>query len=166
MGSGNSYVCSKCKKHYNAFWGTGKFFPKLYADTVADVKAGKYGEMARRIMCNKKFVAIDAAQYVYICSKCHYWKVAKDMSLYILKNPKALMKKYGLESDEKLNNRPYVDGYMLQKEYRILKRYNHVCDKCKRIMHKSSGKERDKLPCPDCGGAPDKQDYSGMILWD
>ncbi len=45
------------------------------------------------------------------------------------------------------------------------KRRVHKCEKCGGVMHKATSDEESNLPCPDCGGAPEKG-HVNLIMWD
>ena len=166
MGSGVGFKCSKCGKEYNANTGIGFMFPKVYKETLADVKTGKYGEEWMSLALSEELVAVDAERYLYICKKCGHWTVDLGLSLYAPNDPKAIMRKqYGIKTVEEWGGVPYVMSWGLEQDYHIIKRRVHKCENCGGVMHKASDKEKSNLPCPECGGAP-KNGSQFFINWD
>ncbi len=166
MGSGVGFKCSKCGKEYCANTGIGFLFPEVYKETLADVKAGKYGEEWKRLALSEELVAVDAERYLYVCKKCGHWEVEYGLSLYAPNNVKKLKKKkYGEKTVEQWGEVPYVMSMDLEEDYHLLKRRVHKCEKCGGVMHKATRDEESNLPCPDCGGAPEKG-YLNIINWD
>ncbi len=166
MGSGVGFKCSKCGKEYCANTGIGFLFPEVYKETLSDVKAGKYGEEWKKLALSEELVAVDAETYLYVCKKCGHWDVEPGLSLYAPNDVKKLKKKkYGEKTVEQWGEAPYVMSMDLEEDYHILKRRVHKCEKCGGVMHKATREEELNLPCPDCGGAPEKGQVN-MIMWD
>lgn len=146
MGYGRRFVCSKCKKEYNASWGVGFSFPEEYERTLSDIRKGKYGEVMKAISHDERYIAVDAEEYLYICGKCNAWKVEKGLSLYAPKNLKLLMmKRYGDKTVAEWGEAPYVVSWDLKENYRLVKRYVHNCDKCSGVMHRATEDEEYNL---------------------
>ena len=166
MGRGLSYRCSKCGKTYYANTGIGFMFPEVYKETHSDVKSGKYGEDWKELALSGELIAVDAELYLYVCRKCGHWEVEPDLSLYAPNDPEALKKKeYGIKTVEEWGEVPYVMGDDLESDYHILKRYVHKCKKCNDDMHRAAEDEKNSLPCPNCGGTPDKSNPE-IVMWD
>ena len=166
MGIGYTFTCSKCKKRYSASWGSGFMFPAVYEETMKAVRAGEYGIEWQKLVAENDYAVIDAEKYIYLCRRCHNWQSEPGLSIYEPKDIEAIKIKYKLDCDDELKDRPYVTTMDIKEEYRILKRYVHVCNKCSGIMHRATKDELEYLPCPECGGAPEEPGSSGMILWD
>lgn len=135
MGRGLAYKCSKCGKEYSAFIGMGYMFPTEYCEVFHDMKNGKYGPDMQEAI-EQPGVNVDAVKHLYICKKCNNWTVDYGLSLY--------------------------DA---NKDNKIIKRYVHKCEKCGGVMHRASSAEKNSLPCPKCGGAPENGEAK-IICWD
>lgn len=165
MGTGYGFKCSKCGKEYCADVGIGFLFPKVYKETLVDVKSGKYGEEWKSIALSEEFVAVDAESYLYAC-KCGYWEAVPGLSLYAPNDIEKLKKKkYGEKTVEQWGEVPYVMGLDLKQNYHLLKSRVHKCKKCGDVMHDATQEEKDNLQCPYCGGAPSKEDQE-LYRWD
>ena len=159
MGNGFKYKCSKCGKHYSGIWGIGMMFPQIYQETIAKIEQGEYGENWKRLYFDNDHVAVDAEEYVYICSSCNAWKIDKGLSLYTANSEGA--KKSIERGCVVINDRLRYET----EAFKLLKSYIHKCDNCGGRMHKANGKEIRNLPCPHCGGARDKN-IEYVINWD
>lgn len=166
MGSGVGFKCSKCGKRYCANTGIGFRFPEFYKEILKDVKEGKYGEEWKSLSLSQELVAVDAELYLYVCKKCGHWEVEPGLSLYAPKDVNLIKsKQYGIKTVEEWGEVPYVMSMDLEEDYQLLKRHVHKCGKCGGVMHKATKEEEGNLPCPDCGGAPEKG-YAEIINWD
>ena len=166
MGVGYSFTCSKCGKQYDASWGSGYMFPVEYEEIMKAIRAGEYGTEWQKLEAENDYVVVDAEKHIYLCKKCHNWQSEPAMSLYVPRDLEAIKKKHRLESSEELKERSFVIPWEIKKEYRIFKRYVHVCKKCRGLMHKATKEELESLPCPECGSAPKEPGSNGMIYWD
>ncbi len=166
MGSGIGLKCSKCGKEYAAYTGIGFLFPQVYKETLTDVKNGKYGEEWKNLALSEELVAVDAERYLYVCEKCGHWDTEPDLSLYAPNDvEKIKQKKYGEKTVEQWGEVPYVMSDGLEEDYHLLKRRDHICEKCGGVMHKATREEEYTLHCPDCGGAP-VEGYHCLHKWD
>ena len=164
MGSGFELKCSKCKKEYGIYLGFGMLYPNLYEETVKDIKDGKFGKEWKQFYEDTENVAVDVENHVFICPNCGFWKQEKGMSLYVPDNEYALKDvKKGLPifyGDESI---PAMFGQ--KPEYRLVREFEHKCDKCGAKMREASESEMWGLPCPECGASPDPEEIS-IMDWD
>ena len=164
MGQGYSYTCKKCKCEYSVCPGIGMRYPSVYRDRLAEIAEGEYGPDWQELYNNTPFAAIDAARVVYVCDACDTWEYGTDISLYAPNDPDSIpQKQYGIKTVAEWGYVPYVMKWDLKKEYHILKRYYHRCDKCGKRMHKASLTELQNLSCPECGSKNHAEDF---LCWD
>ena len=101
---------------------------------------------------------------VYICDGCGTWEHGTDVSLYAPNDPDSIpQKQFGIKTVEEWGYVPYVMCWDLEKEYHLVKRQYHCCNKCGKRMHKASSAELKTLSCPKCGS--DNQ-AEGALKWD
>ena len=166
MGCGVGFKCSKCGKEYETHTGIGMGFPMVYKRTIDEVKNGRYGEEWKRLALSEDFVAVDAERYLYICEKCGYWTVDLDLSLYAPNDPETIKTmQYGEKTVEEWGKVPYVMRWDLEQDYHLLKKRIHKCKKCGDSMRIATSEEEYRLPCPECGGTPEKGSIC-EINWD
>lgn len=167
MGQGYSYKCSECGNDYNVWLGRGMGFSDTYNETINDIKAGKYGELWRDFFNEVPYMAVDAERYLFICKECGKWKVDKNLSLYAPKRPEAIpRKRYGIKTVEEWGYVPYVMSYDLMRDYRLVHKYAHICEKCGKdmsVIGTDDLNKVEKLPCPECGTI---NDVYGYVNWD
>lgn len=165
MGAGYIYNCSSCGKHFAVHTGVGYLFPKVYADIIADVQDGGYGENWKNAFTRAPYMAIDASSAVYICGSCGYWEEAPVLALYSPKDPEQLKSlEYHGKTVEEWGFVPYVLPADLKDKYRFVKNYRHVCPGCNKQMRKAKDEELQQLSCPGCDHAADRDEYT--MSWD
>lgn len=152
MGKGFTYTCKKCYHKYSVMLGIGMMFPTVYAEETQKISDGMYGDEWRDLYNKIPYAAIDASKTLYICDNCKRWEEGTDITLYQPKDPDA---DWGIV--------PYVMKMDLEKDYRVLKRYYHHCNICKKRMHKATSEELMDLYCPKCGEKNLAQD---LLMWD
>ena len=166
MGCGTVLKCSKCHKEYEILTGIGMLYPLVYSELLDDIKNGKYGKEWQDIALKTPHVAVDAEKHVYSCRKCGAWKTEEGLSIYEPDDYESLnTKRYGHIPVEERGDDPFVLAMNHKKDYHVVKRYVHKCDKCGSRMHRVNENEFHDLPCPECGGKPEKG-YNSIILWD
>ena len=164
MGQGYSYRCKKCGHEYSVDPGMGMLYPNVFRERLAEIAEGAYGTELKDLIDNTDYAAIDASSVVYICSYCNRWELGTDVTLYAPNDPESIAKKqYGILTVEEWGYVPYVTRWNLEREYHVLKRYYHKCEKCGRRMHKASDYEEQNLSCPKCG-EPNSTDR--FFFWD
>ncbi|MDO5138764.1 MAG: hypothetical protein Q4D71_09960 [Oscillospiraceae bacterium] len=164
MGTGYSYNCIKCGHKYSVYPGIGAIYPHVYRKKLAEIAEGACGAEWKDLLEKTPYAAIDAETVIYICSSCNRWETGTDITLYAPDDPESISKKqYGIKTVEEWGYVPYVTDWHLEKDYHVLKRYYHKCEKCGRRMHKASEAEMQNLPCPECG-EPNRS--GGIIMWD
>ena len=156
MGKGYSFTCKKCGFKYCVYPGYGFMYPQEYKDRLNEIKSGVYG-LARKEMCDHTpNVAINAARVIYICNNCHRWETGTDVTLYAPNTP-------GMIQINDMDDVFYADDQDLERNYHVVMRYYHSCDKCGKRMHKASMKELQNLSCPECG---ESNQTEGILMWD
>ena len=164
MGYGYDYKCKTCKKKYSVRLGIGFSFPSVYRRLLSDIKDGKYGDTFKNILESKKYVAVDAEKELYICKNCGKWETNYILNLYIPKNiEKLLNKQYGIKTVREWGYVPYVMEYDLIKNYKLLRRYVHVCSNCGKRTHKANETDLGQLTCPHCST---KNAIESYVDWD
>ena len=152
MGEGFTYYCKKCHHSYSVMLGIGMLFPFEYEEEVGKITDGVYGDEWRDLFQKTPNAAIDAGKVLYICDNCRRWEIGTDITIYLPKDPDA---DWGIV--------PYVVKSDLKSDYRVLKRHYHVCNTCKKRMHKATFEEMMELYCPKCGEKNMAQD---LVDWD
>ena len=164
MGKGYAYRCKKCRNKYSVHLGVGMRYPSVYQEKLAEIARGVYGTELKDLINSTDYVAIDASRVIYICSSCNKWELGTDVTLYAPNDPESISKKqYGIKTVEEWGYVPYVLDWELKRDYHVLKRYYHKCEKCGQFMHKASSEEEQNLQCPECG-EPNKA--KNIIMWD
>ena len=164
MGDGYGYKCKKCSHEYSVFLGIGMLYPMEYEKMVNDIVSGKYGPDVQNLMQNTPYAAVDAGNRLFSCSRCGFWEVGKDLTIYAPDDSDMIiMKKYGDKTVGKLGEVPYVMGSDLKENYHVLKRHYHKCPQCGGRMHKAGKHEILNLPCPNCG---ERNEQKSTIIWD
>lgn len=164
MGKGYSYKCKKCSHEYSVFLGIGMLYPIEYKEMINDMASGKYGQDCQKLMQNIPYAAVNAGNYLFSCSRCGFWEIGKDLTIYAPDDLDKISKgKYGDKTVEELGEVPYVMECDLKENYHVLKRHYHKCPKCSGRMHKASKHEMLNLPCPNCG---ERNEQKSTIMWD
>ncbi len=167
MGRGRRLICNHCNKETNMCFGMGFFFPDEYRDKVKEICDGKYGEEWKILYQSKEYVAVNAYSYLYYCKKCGRWEYGTSMDLYEpKKSNKIRKKKHGDNIVEEWGEISYVIPIDLEDDWKLLKAYNHNCQKCKDPMVRTDDYKDTifwKLKCKDCGN---ELEDKGFFLWD
>ena len=144
MGIGFTYYCKNCGKDYYVAPGVGMGYPSLCDETLAAVKAGKYGEKLKAAAESEKHVGCAAERKIYVCEDCGCWDELIDASVY------------GWANKKKDREIPYVAPWCDEKkDYRLIEQYVPTCGKCGGAMHaididEDSG-ATPALTCNHCG---------------
>lgn len=164
MGSGYQFMSSKCNEIYGIYLGIGMLYPNVYEETVKDIKNGTFGKEWKQFYEDTENVAVDVENRIYICPDCGSWKQEKGLSLYAPNNEYALKDvKKGFPIFYGNDSIPAMFGH--KPEYRLVKEYEHKCDKCGIKMREADNRELYGLPCPKCGASPDP-DQIDIMDWD
>lgn len=163
MGEGHIIKCSNCGTEYMVDTGIGMLFPKVYGDTVEDIKAGKYGEEAKELFMSKPYKAVDCEYDLYVC-ECGNWNVEENLDIYEISDESRMKERYPAEEGH-----GYVMREDLEEYFKLIMPHVHVCERCgkpmKRIKRPDYYVRQYGLKCPDCG-TKNKADLSTRILWD
>ena len=164
MGDGYGYTCKKCKHKYFVHLGNGMMYPTVYRNIVVDISEGAYGADLQELYNSIPYAAVDGARVVFICEGCGAWELGSDVSLYAPNDPDSIpQKRFGIKTVAEWGYVPYVTNWHLKNEYHLVKRHYHHCCKCGEKMRKASSAELTTLPCPECGGENQADDW---ITWD
>ena len=164
MGYGYHYTCNKCKHEYTVDLGVGFMFPDDYREILDDISKGVYGSELQELYNSFPYAAVNGERVAYICNGCGSWEVGIDVSLYAPNEPDRIAEQqFGKKTVAEWGYVPYVMKRDLMKEYHLVKRYYHCCDKCGKRMHKASSTELQNLSCPECGSKNHAEDF---LYWD
>ena len=162
MGKGYMYHCSSCGKDYTLFLGVGMGHMHVCRETLAAVRAGKYGEKLKAAAESEQYVLTEAENKLYKCNDCGFWDVLPDASVYGLADKKNGPKiKFGEKTIEEWGEIPYMTD---RKDFRLLEEYVPTCSKCGGEMHPKRYTTKLRLRCPECG-APLEMGLD-MLMWD
>lgn len=162
MGLGIEYRCSKCDQQYEVSLGFGFLYRMTYKNVVDEIHNGKYGQELKDLMNSTDNVAVDAVETLFYCSECGSWEVLPDLSLYIACNDIAIEDvKQGSPVIPTIERKDFP-------QYRLLKKYDHICPKCNKPMQGVNDNEYNKLSglrlsCPKCSG---ELNCSSAFHWD
>ncbi len=163
MGFGYDYRCKKCGHRYSVFLGIGMLYPKVYEDTVKEIREGRYGDEWKTLFEQTPYAAINPAKVLYVCT-CGRWETGVDLTLYAPNDPDAVAeKKYGEKTAKEWGYLPYADGWDLQEHFHVLRRWDRRCEACGGRMRRADRQEAKSLPCPKCGEPNASED---VIMWD
>ena len=167
MGSGYQLTCVCCGKSHAVFTGFGMAFPRVYAELVEDIQAGRFGREWQQLVEETELFAIDAEKHLYRCESCGHWECALGLSIYEPKDPeKILHTRFGEKTMRERGRAPYATCADLRKDYTLVKERVHTCERCGSDMHEISERDLSRvvLKCPDCGGRLERG--CGELLWD
>lgn len=166
MGKGYGATCGKCKHKNEVTLGSGMWFPRVYQGILEGIREGEFGEEWRSTESSTKYVAIDARRRLYCCPECGNWENEHNLSLYEPIDPNAIEDRvYGDWVVKEKGCVPFVCGYELEKDYRLIKGRVHECPRCGSPMKDSEGKSPEALGlgCHECGARLKKW---RLFLWD
>ncbi len=163
MGTGYTYRCNRCNYELSVCCGIGFDFPRLYMQTVQEIRQGKYGQKWKELFENTPGAAIDAERELYVSSSCGNCK--EDLNLAIYKQKKSDVPG-GDKEDFSTEVSEFDYGYVmrmdLKEHYTIVKSYAHKCPECGKRMHKY--RVSDQLKCPECKEG--QLEMEGILMWD
>ena len=163
MGDGMVFRCDHCDHVEQVSSGIGFMFPQLYQDVVKKIRKGKYGREWKEVFESRPGAAVDVRMELYVCSECGNCVQDLNLSLYELMFPDAGKKERGIfSSANPAESMEYVMPSELEREYRRIRIYAHMCPKCKNRMHQYRTGEL--LKCPKCKEV--RMYNSGMYMWD
>lgn len=153
MTTSAKYICKECKCSYGIELGIIDSFLPEYEKLIGSVKRGDYGEEWQQAFNQIIEVAIDTTMEVFECPVCHSSENAKDLNLYIPRDPQALerIRSAKVTVDRWGQVRPVI-RHDLKNCYRLYKQREHTCPKCKSAMEKVDiSLNNYSYPCPKCG---------------
>lgn len=168
MGEGISCRCKKCGYTFSANLGVGFMLPKVYSETVSEMKKGTFGEIGKQFFEEYPHGAISCDTVVFQCEDCGEYIAAPELSMYIPKddsNVKVSSGNWSMAfSGDGIN---YVTKRDLMESYQLLNHYEHRCFKCNGKMKLVTDFEEKlndgELKCGRCG---DVLELQSMIMWD
>ena len=163
MGNGTVFRCEKCGYEDTVMNGIGFRFPDLYQGTVNAIKAGEYGREWEEFFKRTSGAAVNAGLELYVCPVCNNFETALNLSLYA-PNSQRVSKRHNIPFavGYPAADMEYVMPHELDKDYHLVKEFEHKCTECGGKMEVySSG---DRLKCPLCkDGLMEEAD---RIMWD
>ena len=169
MGYGITVHC-KCRDK-DLMLGVGLGYPMVYAETMDDIRSGKYGEEMKGLVNSGEYIAVDAEYYMYFCEGCGAVESFQALNLYEPKDAEKVGKRVtnrwsagdakNTMTVEEMGGLPYFNSN--DEDYKLLKEYKHVCPECGKVMKKIDEEELAKKTCPKCG---EKYEAFESILWD
>lgn len=174
MGSGGRIVKCGCQE-VRVLDGVGMAFPMVYQETVADIKAGKYGDTMKYIMKNMNFVTVDTTNKIYHCKKCGHLETMQVLNLYLPKDTEKIKKKVinrwtAAEPNSKmtigeLGEFPYwLPNGEDSNDFIMFYKFKHDCPICGTKMSRVKVRRITDEKCPKCGQNYQVQNLD--ILWD
>ena len=166
MGIGYRFTCSVCGLQYHISFGLGFLFPQVYRDTVTEILEGLYGDTWKNTWIKYEGnIAVNAENYLFQCDQCGNWHQKKDMSLYRKKIKLKPVDKSEWFYRRKESEKDFVTERDLKKDYYLIERYVHKCEKCGEEMTRIDAKTYDgiEMSCPMCGK---KNPVEMPYMWD
>ena len=155
MGRGYVFRCNDCGKEYQLNLGIGFGYSNECRNLRQAALKWEFGDEWKQIMSENEYYIIEAENYLYYCKNCGKWECSPKLSIYAPKDLKALLDQ---QRGEKTVKEWGYDPWGVNKEdYKLFKRYRHVCPECGKVM-KGYGENDWKsfpdlhLKCPDCNG--------------
>lgn len=178
MGYGVNINC-KCGSK-ELILGVGMAFPMVYQETMKDIKNGKYGKEMAKLANETELVTVDAELTPYLCENCGFIEANQCLDLYKPNDIEAAKKVVignwtaaeprSNKTVGELGDWPYWtppsndedDFRENEGDYVLLKEYEHMCPKCKKMMKKVT-ENLENIKCPKCG---EKYKTFPGVLWD
>ena len=133
MGTGVELICRKCRYSFRMNFGVGFGFPQFYREIIEEAKAGKLGESVQAFLRDHTDGALDCDQVLLQCTSCDKLDRGIDLSMYIPKDRP--VEHDGIWTGAfTFEGIVYVAPWELKKHYKLVKRYDHVCRKCRNQM--------------------------------
>jgi len=175
MGRGYELVCRKCRYLFEVYFGVGFNFPLVYQKTINAAKEGKLGRDLQDFLSEHPDGALDCELVMLQCTSCDRLECDKDLSMYIPADEPVTHE--GIWSvAQPLEDVPYIAPWDLQEYYRLMKPFEHICEKCgnrMRVikekdlapMNQETGKSRAaaNVNCPKCHKP---MTIGGYSMWD
>ena len=170
MGLEYKLKCNKCGYQIYAELGVGFLFPKLYNETVQEMKEGKHGEKAAEFFATFPDGAIDYGLTLAKCSECGEMFEVTSMNMYILKEGHSVPSSKGRRwsTAASFYETEYITSMDLEEHYELFERYIYECPKCGGASETMDNVERlirdKKLKCSKCNEGIMKID--DFVYWD
>ena len=149
MGSGYELKCEKCEFKHIVCEGIGFLYPSLCAEILDKMKKGAYGKGFMEDALRIDGVAVHHECMIFVCDHCGKWRADEVIDLCApIGDPVKPTRKFCSampDPQEKL----YVMGYEIKKEYSIVRSKRHMCGNCRHKLRQI--KKNEKLNCPHCG---------------
>lgn len=163
MGSGRAYKCYNCGTKFTNLFGSGMFYSLAYKETIEDIRNGKYGDYLKTVFHDNCYSVVDIDRYLYVC-ECGNWSMDKRMDLYLPIDTETIKRvKYVGKPVDEIVCAPYAIS--LRDDYRLVKKYDHICEKCNSVMKEYNDNDDVDLKCPNCNNTLSSNIYE-MIFWD
>ena len=168
MGNGIGYECERCGHSFDMYLGCGMAYPSAYAEVVADVRAGTYGEEWKKAFEETEWAAVSAEPKLFWCEECGAWDVGPDLSIWTPKDLEAYKRKDRGDKKMLFYGEPQCPMEReLREDFKPVKIREHACPACGKRMHAclDAGKAPRMLKCPDCEGQLKRRD-DWTVMWD
>lgn len=131
--------CERCHREYEARFNLSAMAEMDYELTMQKALGGDFGmEIAETVKKHPEYV-ISCEPFLYYCQNCGNWHSDYQLSLYEPVNE---------------NIRYHYDSLNENDEFKLVGKYEHVCEKCGSMMeeHDEYSFRKMDLKCPCCKG--------------
>ena len=143
MGSIWRCYCETCRFSFHAQLGIGFLFPRVYQETVENMKAGTYDAQGKEFFEAFPDGAVSCEPIVVRCECCREFRQVPDLTMYVPNDSTAK------------NDIPYVYPTELKERYTEFEKFQHHCPKCggqTTVVPEFTERRSSKsIPCPKCG---------------
>ncbi len=156
MGSSYGCKCNKCGYQIYADLGVGFLFPKLYNETVQEMKEGKHGAKAAEFFEAFPDGAIDYDLTLAKCSECGEMFEVTSMNMYVLKEGHSVPSSKGRRwsTAAPFYETEYITTMDLKEHYELFERFVYEFPKCGAAAETIDNVEKlimdEKLKCSKC----------------
>lgn len=157
MGEGFSLHCKNCDFQRSVYLGIGFAYPRIYKETVEEIKQGEFGEKLSAYFREHADAAVDPTIVLLSCPRCGKFTTDKKMAVFLPVPGYDHSKRQRIAwcSAMPCYDIDYVSPSELEDHYRQTEAYHHRCEKCgvpMEILSKEQLK-RATLSCPKCRGS-------------
>ena len=150
-----TFVCSSCRRKYNII--NGDLWTDIrpdgsnetYERVVEKLLAEDYGKEWKKLFSSTPLAVIDIERKLYVSeTDSKVWEDQLDLSLYVPNDPDGI----SAAKDRSLHKYGHLPGapeVVLERDYKLLKEYEHIRDG-EKLQPVKVGLDF-RLTCPECG---------------